>query len=238
MLNAIVTGGAAGIGRGIALRLAQEGYRVFIIDMNETLGKQTEKDINDTNREAHFLKADLTDSDHYSELIRNIYDQFGSLSVLVNNAGGVGEDCFPDVATEKWSHVIDLNLKSVMQGIQSSLETMDDGGDIVNISSLAGVGTEPHDAPEYAASKAAVMRLTSSLTDTLNQRKVKINTICPGWVDTPASQKTRENMDPEEIPKHLLKPIDIAEKVLQFIRSHRTGVVMVWKEDELPYEIV
>ncbi|UOQ95782.1 SDR family NAD(P)-dependent oxidoreductase [Halobacillus shinanisalinarum] len=100
-----------------------------------------------------------------------------------------------------------------------------------------GVGHEPHDAPEYAASKAAVMRLTSALSNTLLQRNVKMNTICLGWVDTPASRQTREGMNTSEIPETILSTDDIAKKVMDFIHDRRTGRILVWKEDEDPYNM-
>lgn len=236
MYNAIVTGGAAGIGRGVAIRLAKEGYRVSLIDKDENVGQETEEEINTRYGSANFIDCDVTDLIGFSRLIHNISDEFGSISVFVNTAGGVGDDCFPDVETSIWSNTVDLNLKSVMQGIQSSADEMD-GGDIINISSLAGVGHTPHDSPEYAASKAAVMRLTTALSDTLSQRGIKINTICPGWVDTPTSRKTRENMDPSEIPEKILSPDDIAEQIMEFINGQKTGRVVVWKEDKVPYDI-
>ncbi|MEW9677872.1 SDR family NAD(P)-dependent oxidoreductase [Lentibacillus sp. L22] len=159
------------------------------------------------------------------------------MSVFVNNAGGVGDVCFPDVEIKQWSEVIDLNLKGVMQGVQSAIKTMDSGGDIINISSMAGVGNEPHDSPEYAVSKAAVIRLTTAISDQLIQQNVKINTFCLGWVDTPTSQKTRENMDPADIPENILSSDDIANKVRELIKSPRTGKVVVWEEDQKPYDL-
>lgn len=236
MDNAIITGGAAGIGRGIAVRLAQVGYKVSLIDKDTDVGKNTKDEINTRIGQAHFFECDVTDLTKLSRLIHSISSEFGSISVFVNTAGGVGDVCFPDVETNIWSRAIDLNLKAVMQGVQSSIKEMKNGGDIINISSLAGVGIQPHDSPEYAASKAAIMRLTTSMSDTLIQRGIKINTICPGWVDTPTSRKTRANMDPSELPEKILSPDDIAEQVMEFINGQKMGRVVVWKEDENPYD--
>ncbi|GGP10939.1 SDR family oxidoreductase [Oceanobacillus neutriphilus] len=237
MQNAIITGGAAGIGRGIAVRLAQEGYKVSLIDKDKDAGQKTRDEINTQIGPAHFFECDVTNLTKLSKLIHSISKDLGTISVFVNTAGGVGDICFPDVETEIWSTTIDLNLKTVMQGIQSSMKEMKNGGDIINISSFAGVGSQPHDSPKYAASKAAIIRLTTSISDTLIQHDIKINTICPGWVDTPASRKTRENMDSREIPEKILSPDDIAEQVMGFINDNKTGRVVVWKEDEQPYDL-
>lgn len=236
MQNAIITGGAAGIGQGIAVRLAQEGYRVLLVDKDKDTGQKTKDEINTQIGPADFFECDVTDLKKFSNLIHSISRDLGTVSVFVNTAGGVGDICFPDVETNIWSTTIDLNLKAVMQGIQSSIEEMNKG-DIINISSLAGVGSQSHDSPEYAASKAAIIRLTTSMSDTLIQRDIKINTICPGWVDTPASRKTRANMDSSEIPEKILSPNDVAEQVMEFINGKKTGRIVVWKEDEPPYDL-
>jgi len=116
------------------------------------------------------------------------------------------------------------------------------GGAIVNISSMGGIGFRPYDKPEYGAAKAGVVRLTASLATLKEQMGVRVNCICPGWVDTPASRHSRAEMTPEEreklVPTILLQPEEIAEAVAMFIEDETmAGRVMIWEEGE-PWQIV
>lgn len=106
MHNAIVTGGAAGIGRGIAIRLAKEGYQVSLIDKDKSVGQKTEKEITTKFGSTRFFECDVTDLTGFSRLIHSINDEW-PISVFVNTVGGVGNDCFPDVETTIWSRVND-----------------------------------------------------------------------------------------------------------------------------------
>lgn len=90
MYNAIVTGGAAGIGRGVAIRLAKEGYRVLLLDKDQNVGQETKKEINSKLGTANFIECDVTDLMRLSMIIHNISKGFGYISVFVNTAGGVG----------------------------------------------------------------------------------------------------------------------------------------------------
>jgi 3-oxoacyl-[acyl-carrier protein] reductase len=135
--------------------------------------------------------------------------------VLVNNAGGVSGPTFPETPPERWSAVLDLNLRATMLGVQLALETMRGrGGAIVNVSSIAGIGFGPHGAPEYAAAKAAVVRLTAALAS-LAAEGVRVNCICPDWVDTPAARRSLERATPEE--RAAAPPLVPAERVADAI---------------------
>jgi NAD(P)-dependent dehydrogenase (short-subunit alcohol dehydrogenase family) len=108
------------------------------------------------------------------------------------------------------------------------------GGAIVNVSSVAGIGFGPYDKPEYGAAKAGLVRLTASLATLKEQMGVRVNCICPGWVDTPASRRSRAEMTPEErevLPSVLLRPEEIAEAVVMFVEDESmVGRIMIWRE--------
>ena len=144
---ALVTGGAEGIGAGIAERLAVEGMHVVIADLDEKAGRTTAARIGGS-----FVCADVGTRAG----VRTAIDTAGQVGVLVNNAGGIEKPCFPAADPAKWEQTLDLNLRAVMLATQLVLGPMTarGGGAIINIASTAGLGTTAHDSPEYAVAKA------------------------------------------------------------------------------------
>jgi NAD(P)-dependent dehydrogenase (short-subunit alcohol dehydrogenase family) len=240
---ALVTGAGAGIGRAAALRLAREGVAVVIADVDEEAGSNTVRETRSEGGQAAFIVADVASEADVSNMVAFAEAEFGRLDVLVNNAGGVTEPYFPEGEPEHWGRAIDLNLRGVMLGIHFGVRAMKKrgGGAIVNISSMGGIGYQPYDKPEYGAAKAGVVRLTASLATLREQMGVRVNCICPGWVDTPASRRSRAQMSPQEremVPPVLLQPEEIAEAVVMFAKDETmAGRVMIWKEGE-PWQIV
>jgi NAD(P)-dependent dehydrogenase (short-subunit alcohol dehydrogenase family) len=236
---ALVTGAGAGIGRAVALRLAHEGAAVVIADVDEEAGSSVVNEIRSEGERAGCIVADVASEADVSRMIVFAEEEFGGLDVLVNNAGGVTEPYFPQSEPEHWGRTLDLNLRGVMLGIHFGVRAMKKrgGGAIVNVSSMGGVGFRPYDKPEYGAAKAGVVRLTASLATLKEQMGIRVNCICPGWVDTPASRRSRAEMTPEEreklVPPILLQPEEIAEAVSMFVEDERmAGRVIIWKEGE------
>ncbi len=241
---ALVTGAGAGIGRAVALRLAHEGAVVVIADVDEEAGSSVVREIRSEGEQAAFIVTDVASEADVSRMIAFAEDEFGGLDVLVNNAGGVSEPYFPDGEPEHWGRTLDLNLRGVLLSIHFGVRAMKKrgGGAIVNVSSMGGIGFRPYDKPEYGAAKAGVVRLTASLATLKEQMGVRVNCICPGWVDTPASRGSRAEMAPEErdqlLPSVLLQPEEIAEAVAMFVEDETmAGRVIIWKEGE-PWQIV
>jgi NAD(P)-dependent dehydrogenase (short-subunit alcohol dehydrogenase family) len=241
---ALVTGAGAGIGRSVALQLAHEGAVVVIADVDEEAGSSVVREIRSEGEQAAYIVADVASGADVSRMIAFAEDEFGGLDVLVNNAGGVTEPYFPDGEPEHWGRTLDLNLRGVMLSIHFGVRAMKKrgGGAIVNVSSMGGIGFRPYDKPEYGAAKAGVVRLTASLATLKEQTGVRVNCICPGWVDTPASRASRAEMTPEEreklVPPVLLQPEEIAEAVAMFVEDETmAGRVIIWKEGE-PWQII
>ena len=239
---AVVTGAGSGIGRAVARRLAHEGAAVVVADVDEDAGASAVREIHSEGGRAAFVLADVAAEADVEKMVAFAEGEFGGLDVLVNNAGGVTEPYFPESEPEQWGRVIDLNLRGVMLGIHFGIRAMRKGGAIVNISSMGGIGFQPYDAPEYGAAKAGVVRLTASLATLEERMGVRVNCICPGWVDTPASRHSRAEMTPEErerlVPSVLLRPEEIAEAVVMFVEDETmAGRVMIWQEGE-PWQIV
>ena len=209
----IVTGGAAGIGRAIAKALAAAGAEVVVGDVDDETGARTARELG-----GRFVHADALAEDDLRALIAGV----PCLAILVNNAGGAPEPYYPDAPIEHWSRTLDLNLRSAMVATQLALDAMTAGGAIVNVSSIAGYGLTPHDAPEYAVAKAGMMRLAGALGET---RGVRVSCICPDWVDTPAVQRSLAAMteaERAEVPE-LVSADEIAGLVLGLIRDESSG---------------
>ena len=241
---AVVTGAGSGIGRAVARRFARERASVVVADVDEDAGASAVREIRSEGGRAAFVLVDVTSETDVLRMVAFAEGEFGGLDVLVNNAGGVTEPYFPESEPEHWGRAIDLNLRGVMLGIHFGVRAMKKRGSgaIVNISSMGGVGFQPYDAPEYGAAKAGVVRLTASLATLQERMGVRVNCICPGWVDTPASRRSRAEMTPEEseksVPSVLLKPEEIAEAVVMFVQDDSmAGRVMIWPEGE-PWRIV
>jgi NAD(P)-dependent dehydrogenase (short-subunit alcohol dehydrogenase family) len=242
MQVALVTGAGAGIGRAIALRLAREGAAVVVADVDEAGAAETVRRIEADAGRGAFVLADVAAEDGAREMVGFAVRTFGGLDVLVNNAGGAPEPHFPEAAPVHWLRTLDLNLRGVMLCTHFGIGAMRHrgGGVIVNISSMAGIGYETHDAPEYAAAKAGVVRLTATLAPLQEKLGVRVNCICPGWVETPAVRRALLEMTEEEKyaqtmppPAVLIQPEEISDAVMMFVRDDTlAGRVMVWPDGE------
>ena len=190
---ALVTGGAAGIGKAIACRLAAEGARVVISDVQSDVGRATAV--------AHgleFLKQDVSDESRWLEIIEHIERQSGRLDILVNNAGILGP---MDAATPEntgfadWKRIFAINVEGVFLGCRAAISAMRraGGGAIVNISSVAGLTATPI-ATAYGASKAALGQLTRSIAQHCAQERLDIrcNSVHPGYVRTALVERLME----------------------------------------------
>ena len=229
-LTALVTGGAAGIGAGIAERLAAEGMHVVIADLDEVAGAVMAERTGGS-----FLRTDLANPAD----VRAAVDAAGPVAVLVNNAGGIEEPCFPAADPAKWEQTLDLNLRAVMLATQLVLAPMRErgGGAIINIASTAGLGTAGHDSPEYAVAKAGVVRFTACLAPLRDTMAVRVNCICPGLVDTPASRRSRARMTPAELAAlpPVLSPADIAAAAMEFLADDTlAGRIMLCRQGGEP----
>ena len=211
---AVVTGAGAGIGRAIALRLARDGADVVVADLDGKLGGETVAAVRAAGGRAELVQADMARGDD----VRALLEGAPGVDVLVNNAGGAADTSYPDGPPEDWNRILDVNLRGLMLATQLAIEAMRRrGGAIVNVSSVAGLGTVPHGAPEYAAAKAAVVRLTAPLAE----EGIRVNCVCPDWVDTPAVRRSLAAMTPERrarVPP-LVAAEEIAEIVLDLVRD-------------------
>jgi 3(or 17)beta-hydroxysteroid dehydrogenase len=183
---ALVTGGASGLGKAIAERLASDGATVVISDIQCDVGSQLAAEAGLT-----FLEQDVTDEVQWTAILRSIEDRFGRLDILVNNAGILGP---MDAATPEstlladWRKIFAVNLESVFLGCRAAIAVMRRrrAGSIINVSSVAGLRASPQ-ATAYGASKAAVRHLTKSIAQYCAEQRlgIRCNSVHPGTVRTP-----------------------------------------------------
>lgn len=186
--TAVVTGGASGNGRAIALAFAEHGADVVIADIQReprTGGDPTDERINaDTDAAATFLECDISDPADCRAAVAAA-DEFGGIDVMVNNAGIIRERSFLEVTEEEFDQVMDVNLKGVFFGAQAAAAEMVERGEgcIINLSSVAGIRGAANNAT-YCASKGGVRLLTYSLAAELGPEGVRVNAIHPGYIET------------------------------------------------------
>jgi NAD(P)-dependent dehydrogenase (short-subunit alcohol dehydrogenase family) len=191
---ALVTGGASGLGKAIAIRLAAEGAKVFITDVQVELGRQAASE-----EGLDFLEQDVGDEKQWAEIVQTVGQRAARLDILVNNAGIVGpSDADPEhTQFSDWRKVLSVNLDGVFLGCRAAIPAMRKagGGAIVNISSITSEMPTSNIAA-YGASKAAVRQLTKSVADYCARQKlnVRCNSVHPGFVQTPAMDASYAEM--------------------------------------------
>lgn len=187
---AVVTGAAQGIGRAIAHRLAHDGFAIALVDINADALDGVKKEIEERGGHALALKADLTKLEDIQSVITQSAE-WGELSVLVNNAGRVLISPFLEITEKEWDTIMTLNLKTVFFATQFAAKYMQNGGHIVNLSSISGRSGRS-DQAHYAAAKCAVISITQSAALSFAPKGITVNAVCPGVVDTPMTTGIHE----------------------------------------------
>jgi 3-oxoacyl-[acyl-carrier protein] reductase len=183
---ALVTGGSRGIGRAIALDLAQRGARVVVnYHQNAKAAAEVVATIQADGGEAVAVQADVGDFDQAKELITTTLDTFGQIDILVNNAGTTRDQLLMLMKEDDWDTVVRINLKGVFNCCKAAARSMlrKRQGRIINVSSVSGIAGQGGQT-NYAASKAGVIGFTKSLAKELGPRGITVNCVAPGFVPT------------------------------------------------------
>ena len=216
---AIVTGAARGIGKMIAIKLADNGANIVVSDVMEQDGQNTVKEIEAKGSQAIFVKADVSKSDAAEKLITDTIEKFGKIDILVNNAGITRDNLIMRMSHEEWDSVIAVNLTGAYNCIRSATRTFmkQRSGRIINIASVVGQIGNAGQA-NYAASKAGIIGLTKAVAKELAARNICVNAVAPGFIQTVMTDNLPEKAKEallNAIPLGRLgQPVDVARAVV------------------------
>jgi NAD(P)-dependent dehydrogenase (short-subunit alcohol dehydrogenase family) len=188
---AIVTGAGSGIGKATAELFAKEGAKVVVSDISEENGKSAVDEIRKSGGEAFFVRADSSKPEDNEALVKKTIEKYGSLDIAVNNAGIGGPlGATGEYPLDGWKKVIDINLSGVFYGLRYQIPAMSEkGGSIINIASILGqAGTKF--SPAYVAAKHGVVGLTKASALEYADKKIRINSVGPGYIKTPLVMNT------------------------------------------------
>ncbi|MFA6216277.1 MAG: 3-oxoacyl-[acyl-carrier-protein] reductase [Candidatus Omnitrophota bacterium] len=215
----LITGGARGIGRSIALLFAKEGAHIVVGDVNVQEAERTAQEIEAMGRQSVALLLDVTDYVKVEEVINKILDKFGRVDILVNNAGITKDNLLLRMSQVEWDTVINVNLKGTFNCTKAVSKPMvkQRAGKIVNIASIIGVIGNAGQA-NYSASKAGIIALTKTTARELASRNITANAVAPGFIQTEMTAKLPQDLKDKmlaDIPLGTLgSPEDVANACL------------------------
>lgn len=234
---ALVTGGGSGIGQATALRLAEEGARLVVADITIDGGEKTVAQIKAAGGEAIFVRTDVTKEADCAALVAAALKQYGKLDIAFNNAGIVGYPLLTaDYGLANWQRVIDVNLTGVFNCMTHEIQAMKQagGGSIINTASIMGLRGAVGGAA-YCAAKHGVVGLTRAAALEYGRKNIRINAVCPGYVETPMTvgedsifpaNKLEAGLDRAPI-RRMATPAEIGEAVVWLASdkaSYVTGI--------------
>jgi 3-oxoacyl-[acyl-carrier protein] reductase len=232
---AIVTGGARGIGKAIAIAFIREGAKLALIDVDKGVLETAKNEIKKGRGEVIAIPCDITKSAEVKAMVDQVQKAFGRIDILVNNAGIIRRGTIDTVTEEDWDQVIEVNLKGTFNCCKAVAGIMKQQGygKIVNVSSIAGKIGDITSAPGYGPSKAGVDALTKTLARQLASYGINVNAVSPHAIETEMSAQWSEERRKEIIASiplgRLGKPEDVAEAVLFLasdVASFITGEIL------------
>lgn len=231
----IVTGAGSGIGKASAELFAEEGAKVVAVDWNREAGEKAVKNIRETGGEALFCCADVSSEQDAQRMVNTALDAYGRLDTLFNNAAIQVMARLADTSEEVWDRIQSVNLKGVFLGSKYAIPAMirGGGGSVINTASVLGFVGDP-DLAAYCAAKGGVIALTRAAAIAYGPQGVRVNSICPGDVDTPLVQDYfNKDPDPqrlrqEVVSKYALRRIGLPRDIAQlavFLASEASSFI-------------
>ncbi|MGD6833279.1 3-oxoacyl-[acyl-carrier-protein] reductase [Sutcliffiella halmapala] len=228
--TAVITGASRGIGRAIALDLAEQGANIVVnYSGSEAKAYEVVEEIKQMGGNAIVVRANVANMEEVQAMMKESLEQFGSIDILVNNAGITRDNLLMRMKEDEWDDVININLKGVFNATKAVTRQMmkQRSGRIINIASIVGVSGNPGQA-NYVAAKAGVIGLTKTTARELASRHITVNAIAPGFITTDMTDKLTE-----EVKAEMLKQIPLARfgeakdiaSVVSFLASEKSAYI-------------
>lgn len=229
--TAIITGSSRGIGAAIALRLAKDGFNIALNDLNEGMFENNDikEKITAFGIEAEIFCADVSKYDQCEAMVKAVKERFGTIDVLINNAGITRDGLMARMSEEQYDTVIAVNQKSVFNMLKLAGNVMirQKSGKIVNLASVAGLYGNPGQI-NYSASKAAIIGMTKTAAKELGSRNINVNAVAPGFISTPMTDKLTEEQKAKMLEAIAMKrygTVDEIAGVVSFLCSEDASYV-------------
>jgi len=230
---AAITGGAQGIGRGLAYTFAKHGYTVSIMDTDKEAGFEVIREIRRMNGNAIYLAGDVSREEDVERWIRVTVSELGGIHALINNAGISRNGSMTELDVSDWDRVIGVNLRGTFLCSRAAAQVMKKQrqGAIVNIASTRALMSEPN-TEAYSASKGGILALTHAMAVSLGPHGIRVNAVSPGWIETRDWQYSARATEPYHSERDRLqhpvgrvgRPEDIAEACL-FLAGDQSGFI-------------
>jgi len=226
--TALITGAGRGIGKTIALKLAESGADIVLADMSPEVA-EVRVVVESLGRKCLTFEADVTDLEAIETMVKKIIEELGSIHILINNAGITQDNLFMRMKPEQWSKVIDVNLNGVFNVTKAVIRPMvkQRTGKIINISSVVGFSGNPGQV-NYSSTKSALVGFTKSLAREVGARGVTVNAVAPGFIDTAMTQALNESQQGailQQIPLGRMGDANDIANAVAFLASEEASYI-------------
>ena len=226
--TALITGAGRGIGKTIAVKLAESGLDIAIADMNP-VSDDVLREIEDYGKKCLAFQLDVTDVESVDSVVKKIIDETGGIHILVNNAGITKDNLFMRMKPEQWSQVIDVNLNGVFHVTKAVIRTMvkQHSGRIINISSVVGFSGNPGQV-NYSSTKSGLIGFTKSLSREVGTRGITVNAVAPGFINTAMTQALNESQQQailSQIPLGRMGEAEDIANAVAFLASEEASYI-------------
>ena len=226
--TALITGAGRGIGKTIAVKLAESGLDIAIADMNP-VSDDVLREIEEYGTKCLAFQLDVTDVESVDSVVKKIIDETGGIHILVNNAGITQDNLFMRMKPEQWSKVIDVNLNGVFHVTKAVIRTMvkQHSGRIINISSVVGFSGNPGQV-NYSSTKSGLIGFTKSLSREVGTRGITVNAVAPGFINTAMTQALNENQQQailSQIPLGRMGEAEDIANAVAFLASEEASYI-------------
>ena len=226
--TALITGAGRGIGKTIAVKLAESGLDIAIADMN-SVSDDVLREIEEYGTKCLAFQLDVTDVESVDSVVKKIIDETGGIHILVNNAGITKDNLFMRMKPEQWSQVIDVNLNGVFHVTKAVIRTMvkQHSGRIINISSVVGFSGNPGQV-NYSSTKSGLIGFTKSLSREVGTRGITVNAVAPGFINTAMTQALNESQQQailSQIPLGRMGEAEDIANAVAFLASEEASYI-------------